>query len=205
MLQIKLLNALNDKKFYRIGGNKAIAFNARIIAATNTDLKKLVDEKKFRADLYYRLNVIILKIPPLRERQEDLLPLAQSFLEYYNNKHRRNCFFSPECLEHLLVYNWPGNIRELKNIVERMVIISDDVCLESKLFREQVNQEGHDMDINKLIHWTKDKLTLKQQLEYQEKTIIESTLETCKNMKEASSKLGIDISTLVRKKQKYNL
>jgi PAS domain S-box-containing protein len=205
MLQIKLLNALNDKKFYRIGGNKAIAFNARIIAATNTDLKKLVDEKKFRADLYYRLNVVILKIPSLRERQEDLLPLAQSFLEHYNNKHRRNCFFSPECLEHLVVYNWPGNIRELKNIVERMVIISDDACLESRLFREQVSQEGHDMDISKLIHWTKDKLTLKQQLEYQEKIIIESTLETCRSMKEASSKLGIDISTLVRKKQKYNL
>ena len=205
MLQIKLLNALNDRKFYRIGGNKAITFNARIIAATNTDLKKLVDEKKFRADLYYRLNVITLKIPPLRERQEDLLPLAQSFLEYYNNKHRRNCFFSPECLEHLLVYNWPGNIRELKNIVERMVIISEDVCLESRLFREQISQEGHEIDLNKLIHWTKDKLTLKQQLEYQEKLIIENTLETCKNMKEASLKLGIDISTLVRKKQKYNI
>ena len=205
MLQIKLLNALNDRKFYRIGGNKAITFYARIIAATNTDLKKLVDEKKFRADLYYRLNVITLKIPPLRERQEDLLPLAQSFLEYYNNKHRRNCFFSPECLEHLLVYNWPGNIRELKNIVERMVIISEDVCLESRLFREQISQEGHEIDLNKLIHWTKDKLTLKQQLEYQEKLIIENTLETCKNMKEASLKLGIDISTLVRKKQKYNI
>ena len=205
MLQIKLLNALNDRKFYRIGGNKAITFNARIIAATNTDLKKLVDEKKFRADLYYRLNVITLKIPPLRERQEDLLPLAQSFLEYYNNKHRRNCFFSPECLEHLLVYNWPGNIRELKNIVERMVIISEDVCLESRLFREQISQEGHEIDLNKLIHWNKDKLTLKQQLEYQEKLIIENTLETCKNMKEASLKLGIDISTLVRKKQKYNI
>ena len=204
-LQVKLLNALNDRKFYRIGGNKGIDFDARIIAATNADLKKLVDDKKFRADLYYRLNVVTLRIPALRERQEDLLPLAQSFIEYYNNKHRRNCFFSPECLEHFLVYNWPGNIRELKNIVERMVLISEDVCIDAKLFKEQIHQEGNEISIGKLMNWTKEKLTLKQQLEVHEKRIIENTLEMSQNMKETANKLGIDISTLVRKKQKYSL
>jgi PAS domain S-box-containing protein len=204
-LQVKLLNALNDKKFYRIGGNKAIGFNARIIAATNADLKNLVDEKKFRADLYYRLNVVTLKIPSLRERPEDMLPLAQSFLEYYNNKHRRNCFFSPECLESFLLYTWPGNIRELKNIVERMVLISEDVCIDAKLFREQVSQEGHEVELGKLINWNREKLTLKQQLEVHEINIIETALATTSTMREAAKILDIDISTLVRKKQKYNI
>jgi PAS domain S-box-containing protein len=204
-LQVKLLNALNDRKFYRIGGNKTINFNARIVAATNADLKTLVDEKKFRADLYYRLNVVTLRIPALRERQEDLLPFTQTFLEYYNNKHRRNCFFSQECMENFLVYTWPGNIRELKNIVERLVLISDDSCIEAKLFRDQLNQDGQVIDISSKIMSNNENLSLKQQLEIHEKAIIESTLETKNTLKEAAKKLGIDISTLVRKKQKYNI
>jgi PAS domain S-box-containing protein len=205
MLQVKLLNALNDRKFYRIGGSKAIEFKARIIAATNADLKTLVDEKKFRADLYYRLNVVTLRIPALRKRQEDLLPLAQTFIEYYNNKHRRNCFFSPECLENFLVYTWPGNIRELKNIVERLVLISDDSCIEAKLFRDQLSQDGQEIDISSKMMSNNENLSLKQQLEIHEKAIIESALETKNTLKEAAKKLGIDISTLVRKKQKYNI
>jgi PAS domain S-box-containing protein len=204
-LQVKLLNALNDRQFYRIGGHKSINFNARIVAATNADLKTLVDEKKFRADLYYRLNVVTLRIPALRERQEDLLPLAQTFLEYYNNKHRRNCFFSPECMENFLVYTWPGNIRELKNIVERLVLISDDSCIEAKLFRDQLSQDGQEMDISNKIMSNNENLSLKQQLELHEKSIIIGTLETKNTLKEAAKKLGIDISTLVRKKQKYNI
>jgi PAS domain S-box-containing protein len=204
-LQVKLLNSLNDKSFHRIGGSRAIGFKARIIAATNSDLKKLVEEKKFRADLYYRLNVVNLTIPPLRERSEDLLPLAQSFLEYYNNKHRRNCYFSPECLESFLIYDWPGNIRELKNIVERLVLISEDACIDGTLFREQVLNDGNEFEMERLLDWSQDKLTLKQQLEIHERKIIENTLSTCKTMKEAAKKLDMDISTLVRKKQKYNL
>jgi transcriptional regulator with PAS, ATPase and Fis domain len=146
-----------------------------------------------------------LRIPALRERQEDLLPLAQTFLEYYNNKHRRNCFFSPECMENFLVYTWPGNIRELKNIVERLVLISDDSCIEAKLFRDQLSQDGQEMDISNKIMSNNENLSLKQQLELHEKSIIIGTLETKKTLKEAAQKLGIDISTLVRKKQKYNI
>jgi transcriptional regulator with PAS, ATPase and Fis domain len=124
-LQVKLLSAINDKMFYRIGGTNPIEFNARIIAATNHDLKQLVEEKKFRADLYYRLNVVTLVIPPLRNRKEDIIPLSYQFLEYYNNKYGRNCYISSNCLQSFLIYDWPGNIRELKNIIERLVLMAD--------------------------------------------------------------------------------
>ncbi len=204
-LQVKLLNALNDKKFYRIGGNRPIQFKARIIAATNSNLKQLVKEKKFRSDLYYRLNVVTLFIPPLRERREDILPLATNFLDYYNSKHRRNCYFSPECMESFLMYKWPGNIRELKNIIERLILISEDVTISEGLFREQVSQEPLQDEMSELFQKSKNKLPLKEQMEIHEKSIIENTLRETETLKEAADKLKVDVSTIVRKKQKYNI
>jgi PAS domain S-box-containing protein len=204
-LQVKLLNALNDKKFYRIGGNRAIEFKARIIAATNANLKELVKEKKFRADLYYRLNVVTLYIPPLRERKEDILPLASNFLDYYNSKHRRNCYFTPECMESFLMYKWPGNIRELKNIIERMVLISEDVTIDESLFREQVSQEPIQNEMTELFQKSKSRLPLKEQMEIHEKGILERALLETETLKEAAERLKVDVSTIVRKKQKYNI
>ncbi len=203
-LQVKLLNAINDRIYYRIGGNKQIQFDARIIAATNADLNKLVVEKKFRADLYYRLNVVKLIIPPLRQRKEDILPLIQQFLEYYNNKYRRNCFFSSNCLENFLMYNWPGNIREMKNLIERLVLMSDDACIDSDLFKEQIVSNEGDMNADEIFIQNNDQ-SLKKRMEIYEKAVIEKTIFTTKTLKEAADKLEIDISTLVRKKQKYNI
>jgi transcriptional regulator with PAS, ATPase and Fis domain len=204
-LQVKLLNALNDKKFYRIGGNRAIEFKARIIAATNANLKELVKEKKFRSDLYYRLNVVTLYIPPLRERKEDILPLASNFLDYYNSKHRRNCYFTPECMESFLMYKWPGNIRELKNIIERMILISEDVTIDESLFREQVSQEPIQNEMTELFQKSKSRLPLKEQMEIHEKGILERALSETETLKEAAERLKVDVSTIVRKKQKYNI
>jgi PAS domain S-box-containing protein len=202
-LQVKLLSAINDKMFYRIGGTSPIEFNARIIAATNHDLKQLVEEKKFRADLYYRLNVVTFLIPPLRNRKEDIIPLSSQFLEYYNNKYGKNCYITSSCLQGFLIYEWPGNIRELKNIIERMVLMADGAEIGTELFREHLVAAESNMELPGLfITSTK---TLKEKTEEYEKEIIESTLAVSKNMKEASKRLGIDISTLVRKKQKYNL
>ena len=202
-LQVKLLSAINDKIFYRIGGINPIEFNARIIAATNHDLKKLVEEKKFRADLYYRLNVVTFVIPPLRNRKEDIIPLSAQFLEFYNNKHGKNCYFTSNCLERFLIYEWPGNIRELKNIIERLVLMSDSAGIDTDLFREHLMLTESSTGFPDL--FTSDRNTLKERTEDFEKEIIESTLAVSKNMKEAAAKLGIDISTLVRKKQKYNI
>lgn len=122
--QAKLLSVLEDRAFYRVGGNSRIRVNARIIAATNLDLEKAVAEKWFRQDLYFRLNVITIAIPPLRERIEDILPLAQHFMELFNCKHnKRFRSFSPEARDLLLHYSWPGNVRELRNIMERISLL----------------------------------------------------------------------------------
>ncbi len=199
-LQVKLLSSINDRMFYRIGGTAPVEFNARIIAATNADLKSLVEEKKFRADLYYRLNVVSLVIPPLRQRKEDIMPLAQQFIEYYNNKYGKNCYFTTDCLENFLVYQWPGNIRELKNIIERLVLMTDTADIDMNLFREQIMASDVPDDSSKFLSGSK---TLKEKLDEYEKVIIETTLASSENMREAAAKLGIDISTLVRKRQKY--
>ena len=202
-LQVKLLSAINDKMFYRIGGISPIEFNARIIAATNHDLQKLVEEKKFRADLYYRLNVVTLVIPPLRSRKEDIIPLTTQFLEYYNNKYGKNSYFTSNCLENFLIYEWPGNIRELKNIIERLVLMTDNAGIDTDLFREHLILTENNTGLTDL--FLSDRKTLKEKTEEYEKEIIESTLAVSKNMKEAALRLGIDISTLVRKKQRYSI
>ncbi len=201
-LQVKLLSAINDRMFYRIGGTAQIQFDARIIAATNVDLKKLVEEKKFRADLYYRLNVVSFVIPPLRQRKEDIIPLSQQFMEYYNNKYGKNCYYTAGCLENLLSYQWPGNIRELKNITERLILMADEASIDKKLFTEQLMLNDSSTESYKSLS---ENRSLKDKLDEYEKVIIETTLASSKNMKEAAEKMGIDISTLVRKKQKYRM
>ncbi len=124
--QVKLLRVLQDKQFYRVGGGEPIQSTARIIAATNKNLAKLIREAKFCEDLYYRLNVITLEIAPLRERRDDIPLLAQHFLKKYSKKHNRlGVYLKPETVEMLQNYNWPGNVRELENVIERMVALSD--------------------------------------------------------------------------------
>jgi PAS domain S-box-containing protein len=204
-LQVKLLSAINDRMFYRIGGTTSVEFNARIIAATNIDLKQQVLEKKFRADLYYRLNVVSFVVPPLRQRKEDIIPLSQQFLEYYNNKYGKNCYFKTDCLESFLIYEWPGNIRELKNIIERLVLLTDEALISKEFFREQIMAKDSDSQIEDIKLESDDDKTLKDKLDDYEKSIIEITLASTKNMREAASKLGVDLSTLVRKKQKHRI
>ena len=124
--QVKLLRVLQDKKFFRVGGNEPITSTARIIAATNRNLSRLVKEGKFREDLYYRLNVISLDIAPLRERRDDIPLLVRHFLGKYSKKHGRlGIYLKPETVEQLQNYSWPGNVRELENIIERLVAMSD--------------------------------------------------------------------------------
>ncbi len=125
-LQAKLLHVLEDQTFRRVGGVKDMTVDVRVIAATNRDLDKAVEEKVFREDLYYRLSVIAVHIPPLRERKEDILPLAEFFLQHYGEKFRKSCEGMNEELCHaLLEYDWPGNVRELKNAIERAMILED--------------------------------------------------------------------------------
>jgi len=123
--QIHLLRALEEKKITRVGGNEEFSVDVRVIAATNKNLKTLVQEGTFREDLYYRLNVVTLDLPPLMERQEDILPLAEFFLKKFSKENNKNIkILSPEVMEFMLNYSWPGNVRELENMIERGVILS---------------------------------------------------------------------------------
>jgi len=124
-LQAKLLRVLQEKQFERLGGTKTIRVDVRIIAATNASLDQAVSQGKFRADLYYRLNVIPIVLPPLRDRREDIPPLLEHFLIQSNQNNERNITLSMEVLEFLINYSWPGNVRELQNLIERLVIMTD--------------------------------------------------------------------------------
>jgi transcriptional regulator with PAS, ATPase and Fis domain len=130
-MQAKLLRFLEEKTFKRVGGTRDIMVDVRVIAATNRVLEKDVQAGRFREDLYYRLRVIPITIPPLRERREDIPMLVQVFLDHYNQEFRKNTRgVSPEALDRLLAYAWPGNIRELRNIVERAMILEDKEILD---------------------------------------------------------------------------
>ncbi len=123
-LQVKLLRVLQERSFYRLGGREEIQVDVRVIAATNRDLEQMVSEGKFREDLYYRLNVAVLHIPPLRERPEDILPLATAFVTEFNKRfNKRIAGFAPEAVSLLLSYPWRGNVRELRNAIERAVLL----------------------------------------------------------------------------------
>lgn len=125
-LQVKLLRAIENKSIKRVGGIKDIKINCRIIAATNQNLEQLVEEKKFRSDLYFRLKVISIHLPPLRERPEDIIPIAEYFIEEFNRKYEtRIGGLSRSAKQILLKYSWPGNIRELSNVIERAVLLSN--------------------------------------------------------------------------------
>ncbi|TVQ18376.1 MAG: PAS domain-containing protein, partial [Spirochaetaceae bacterium] len=125
-VQVKLLRAIHEKEVLRVGGRRPIPVDVRVIAATNRDLERMVEDGRFRRDLYYRLNVIPLHIPPLRERAEAILPLAHHFLAYFNNRFARQVRIHPAVLRALESYPWPGNVRELENTIERMVVLCPD-------------------------------------------------------------------------------
>ncbi len=124
-LQAKLLRVLQEQQFERLGGTKTISVNVRLIAATNRSLEEAIARGNFRTDLYYRLNVVPIHLPPLRHRQEDIPLLIEYFLKRSNKRNKRNLIFSKEVLEFLVNYSWPGNVRELQNLVERLVIMTD--------------------------------------------------------------------------------
>ena len=125
-MQVKLLRVLQERKFERVGGTKTLSMDVRMIAATNRNLEEAVAMSEFREDLYYRLQVIQVFLPPLRDRREDIPPLVEHFVEKFNTQNSRSIkFASPECMDLLMKYDWPGNIRELENAIERGVVLAD--------------------------------------------------------------------------------
>lgn len=207
-LQSKLLRALEDKKIRRIGGTEDIALDVQFLAATNQDLEKLVKEKKFRKDLYYRLKVIEIKIPPLRERKEDIEPLLKYFLSYFNEQTgKRFKGISDEALKLFLKYDFPGNVRELKNIVEKIAILEDgEYVLPEHLPAELLGEQA---DESKQVLKSFEQITmvgLTTYIEDIEKSIILNALkETNWNKSDAAKLLKLDRSTLRYKMKHYGI
>jgi len=160
-LQAKLLQVIQDKQFLPIGSSEIKKVDIRIIAATNRDLIDMVNDKRFREDLFYRLNVIDIYLPPLRERKEDIIPLTYNFLHQFNKKYHDNKVISEECLNLLIHYSWPGNVRQLENLIERLVVISDSIIQVSDLPEmitdnvEQVTQLALPTSLDKAVDETK--------------------------------------------------
>ncbi|AJG98996.1 transcriptional regulator [Clostridium beijerinckii] len=199
-MQVKLLRVLQEMEVVRIGGSKPIKIDVRVLAATNRDLEDMIKKKQFREDLYYRLNVIPLYIPPLRERKHDILPLINFFLTQLNKKYNFNKVFASDALNCLYEYNWPGNVRELKNIVERAVIMSeDDKIKRSDLPKNIIGPNGMIVTLNTF----EEGINLKETLDAIEKKLIKKAYDKYGNVRAAAKSLGIDASTFVRKRQKY--
>lgn len=199
-LQTKLLKVIQDKRLYRIGGEKEIDVDVNIVSATNRDLLKMVREKKFREDLYYRLNVIPIFIPPLRERKEDIFVLIEYFLHKLINTYKEEKVFSEEVMRILYNYDWPGNVRELKNIVERTYILS-----KSKIIRKDDLPKEIMTDKRNKEFLDYEGLNLHESMEKFEMEFIKNVIEKTKNNKEAAEILKIDQSTLTRKRRKYSI
>lgn len=189
-LQGKLLQVLQEKKVRPVGGKSYRNVDVRIIAATNRNLEKMVDQGKFRKDLYYRLNIIPVHIPPLRERTDDILPLAYHFLERFNKEYQSDVSFSPKVLDAFLHYRWDGNIREIENIIERLVIISDDVITIKDLPKKLSEKKQKRKMLNEII-------------EDMERSVIIETYEQYQSTYKVAKELGISQSSVQRRIKKY--
>ena len=200
--QIKLLRFLQAGEFERVGSSKTLRVNVRLICATNKDLFTQVRAGKFREDLYYRINVILLKVPPLRERKEDIPLLADHFLKYLgkiNNKEFKS--ISPQAMVRLQSYDWPGNIRELRNVIERMVVLSNAPVISIENIPEDLQNFGiskNTLDFN--VQSNDENLAII------EKSMIAKTIKNYRGNKSlAAKKLGISRRTLYRKLSEYDL
>lgn len=212
-LQGKILRAIETKTISRIGSTVTRKVNFRLITATNEDLLKMVHEKRFREDLYYRLNIVPIYLPPLCERKEDILPLVEYFRKYYCNIYNKTKVFSQKTLKAILDYNWPGNIRELRNFVERSFIMITGEIIELSniaplLFIEQkysstLNDADSEVGFYKNSE-IKDQ-SLNEYLEECEKKYIQYALEKCGSTYKTAEFLKTSQTMIARKKKKYNL
>lgn len=206
--QAKLLRVIQEKQIQRVGGNSVIDVDFRLIVATNRDLQLEVEQGHFREDLYYRLNVIPVFLPPLRERREDILPLAQQFLNRVNEEQGRSlCGFTPEVESYLHQGDWPGNVRELENVVERGAVLSrsDWIELSDLGVTSHVKKMGEAAETDTNMS-DKPSLNLQEHLDFAAKKHICEVLEAAKGVRQLAAKqLGVERTTLYRLIKKYGI
>ena len=196
-LQTKLLRVLQQKEIMRLGGTKPISLDVRVIAATNADLKKKMQEGSFREDLYYRLSTIPINVPPLRERPEDILKLVKHYFFEYCTKHAHTITVPDEALAVFQNYSWPGNVRELQNVIEYMVICCEGNVLSPTVLADYLGMDSQNVNIHPA--------SLKAALDDYEKAIIARALEEYGGVRKAAQALDVDPSTVSRKARKYGL
>lgn len=206
-MQTKLLRVLQENEIKRLGGNKSIKISVRYICATNLSKKQLSNNLKFRQDLYYRLSVIPINIPPLRERREAIFPLVHVFLNRYNRKYNRKVKLDKKMMEFLHDYNWPGNIRELKNVVERIVILSENDSLSEKQFwyilqlgSKDISTKNNDTDDKIVVNGL---MNLNKAHDIIDETMIQKALDKYSTVTGAAKAIGIDPSTIYRRLKKH--
>ena len=208
--QAKLLRVLNEGYFKRIGSTKNIEVDVRIISATNKDLSQLIKERRFREDLIYRLNTISIYLPPLRDRPQDILLLANFFLKKHSKKQHRNLQFSANCLDFLKLYHWPGNVRELKGVVDYMATMASGSLITENYFPDFLVPAEHrsrDHSESRQHHFKADHdpVLLSTAVEHTEKEVIKEVLQKARTRSEAIKILGISRRTFYTKLKQYNL
>jgi len=195
-VQVKLLKVIEENRFIPVGGLELKEVDVRIISATHHDLKQRVAEGKFRADLYYRLNVVPIMIPALRERSEEVGPLLEYYLQHFNQRYQRQAQWSLEALDLLGEYAWPGNIRELINVVERLVVTCSNPVIEAlDLPEEIIDRQARNTDDSRL--------PLRKVLENAERQAIRSALQLHKTTRLAAKALGVSQATVVQKMKRW--
>lgn len=203
--QVKLLRFLETKEIRRIGNVKTKTVDVRVIAATNKDLKQMIEEGKFREDLYYRLNVVQIDVPSLAKRVDDIMPLSVFFLQKANEKYNQEKLLTYEVINELEAREWVGNVRELKNVIENMVIVSNNDYLQvddlpwyrERLVGQKTLQKKH-MTVE-------EALSLSDAMDDFEMKLLLRVKETCSTTREMANRLKVNQSTIVRKLQKYNI
>ena len=198
-VQVKILRTLEERQIERVGGDTPVDVDARLIAATNRDLKGMVDDGDFREDLFYRLYVVVITLPPLREREDDMLLLLNHYLAVFNEENAKQIEgFTPAAYEMLSKYDWPGNIRELRNLVERMVVLARSTVLDVSDIPEQVREKATGAGAVKM----DAELTVD---EMEKRMVIQALEKTGGNRTKAAEKLGISRRTLHRKLNQYGI
>lgn len=194
-LQVKLLTLIQEKRFYRVGGTKPRKVDFRLIAATNVDIEQMIKEGKFRQDLYFRLSVVPIHIPALRERPEDVIAFILEFTSRFNKQYHLNKSFQPDAVDFLSTYEWPGNVRELENMIERIILTTDVQVIRVKDLPAILKQKEETIPV-------KDK-TLQEMMEQFEAKILNDAYKQSKSTTKVAEQLGISQATVVRKLQKY--
>jgi len=208
--QVKILRVLQERQFQRVGGTETVEVDVRVISATNKNLEEEMKKGNFREDLYYRINVYPIFVPPLRKRREDIPALAAFFLGKYNKEYRRKVkAILPQTLDYLMNYEWPGNVRELENVLERSFLHASDGVLAAEhlpititSFKEDLNSGDSFINLKKVVSLTRQITPLKDL----EKEVLQQAIKlTNYNMSNAALELGIGRTTLYRKLEKYGI